>query len=402
LRSEVRTLRDHLSLQARRLEKKTFLEFEEQRFSYRAVDEMTDRVATGLTRLGLAPGERLALLVGDRPELLFFLWGAPKVGIVPAPLDPALDDAGLRRALEQITPGAIVVEERSARRAAELPSAIPSIRHVIAVDPEPSFQAFARAPALDFWPDLDPEAGAAILFTSVRVAAPKPVLLSHTNLLSNAGQMLQPLRVHSGDRFYGTLPLASPGGLVLQLLAPWFGGAMVRLSSSRGAAGGLLAELAGRRSTVLIGTPELFGSAASEAAAEPVELTSLRLAACYPGPASGAMHRQFQESFDALVVEGYGLTEATCLTCVNPYTGIRKPGSLGIPLPGQECRIVDGDSRSLPAGTPGEIVVRGSNVMKEYFGDPAATAAVLRDGWLHTGDTGFVDGDGYYHRTPTP
>ena len=106
----------------------------------------------------------------------------------------------------------------------------------------------------------------------------------------------------------------------------------------------------------------------------------------------------FQERHDALIVEVYNRAEATCLCCANPYTGVRKSGSLGLPLPGLKCAIVDAQGRELPPGAKGEIVVRGPNVMKEYYKDPEDTKKALRGGWLHTGDFGYIDSDGYYWR----
>jgi acyl-CoA synthetase (AMP-forming)/AMP-acid ligase II len=118
---------------------------------------------------------------------------------------------------------------------------------------------------------------------------------------------------------------------------------------------------------------------------------------CSSGPVGEDTFRRFEEWHDALIVEVYGLPEVTCLACANPYTGVLKPGSLGLVLPGQEVRISGSRGEDLPAGESGEIVVRGPNVMKEYFRDPDATARTLRDGWLHTGDRGHVDADGYYY-----
>jgi len=94
-------------------------------------------------------------------------------------------------------------------------------------------------------------------------------------------------------------------------------------------------------------------------------------------------------------VEGYGLSEGTCASTINPVSGIRKAGTVGLPFPGQDLRIVDPDGNEVPQGEPGEVVVRGPNVMRGYLGRPADTAAVIVDGWLHTGDIGKVDADGY-------
>jgi len=106
---------------------------------------------------------------------------------------------------------------------------------------------------------------------------------------------------------------------------------------------------------------------------------------------------RFEAKFKAHILEGYGLSEASCATCVNPPPpAARKVGSIGVPLSGQEMRIVDDQDRELPDGQVGEIVVRGANVMLGYWNNPSATAQAVRGGWLHTGDLGTRDADGYF------
>lgn len=105
----------------------------------------------------------------------------------------------------------------------------------------------------------------------------------------------------------------------------------------------------------------------------------------------------FQSRFGIPVIEGYGLTEGTVASTVNPRHGRRKVGSVGIPLPGQEVRVIDGEDRELPPGEVGEVVVRGPNVMKGYLGRDNETRETLRNGWLHTGDLGRFDDDGYLY-----
>jgi long-chain acyl-CoA synthetase len=387
------TLRDHLTAQARRFEKKTFLEHGAERYSYRAIDGSTDHVATALGRLGLRRGERVAIVLPARPELVFFLWGAPKVGLVPVPIDASLERAEIASRIEQAQVSALVTE----RAFADLAS--PSARHVILVDDEgatPDFAKFMRGPALDFWPDLDAGDPAALVFTHGRDGRRRGVLLSHDNLIANATQLLQPLRVNASDRFFSALPLASSSGLVLQLLLPWTAGACAVLTDLKTSA--LPAELERHRITVVAAPPALYGEfARMERRKAARRSPALRLAACIGGAVGDAVQRSFEERYDALIVEGYALTEATCVACANPYTGVRKPGSLGLPLPGLECRIEPGPGRSSDTPVRGEILLRGPNVMKGYFDDPVATDAALRDGWLHTGDLGYVDSDGYYH-----
>ena len=392
--SEQDTLRDILTAQARRFEKQTFLEFDDQRFSFAEVDDRTDRVATGLARLGLRIGDRVALLLSNRPEYVFFLLGVPKIGMIPVPIGQDCPREMIPAAVRACGASAVVAEGGFA----DLRNNLPSITHWIMVDDDsfaaPPFEGLAGGSVLGFWPDLDPEQPALISRTRGSRGGPKAVALSHRCLVSSALQVLQPFRVDGTDRFFCALPLSTVAAEVLLVLVPWIAGATCILSRGYSEDTPELMERAA--ASVVAGTPQLFGSIAGSATFARCEMAALRLALCLTGPASEKVFEKFEVRHDALVVEGYGLVEGTCLTCANPYTGVRKRGSVGLPLQGQECRIVDDRGRELPPGKSGEIVVRGPNVMKGYDGDPGATARAIRDGWLHTGDRGHVDSDGYY------
>ena len=104
---------------------------------------------------------------------------------------------------------------------------------------------------------------------------------------------------------------------------------------------------------------------------------------------------EFEDRYGVRILEGYGQSEGTVVTTANPLSGVRKPGTVGLPLPGQEVRVVGEDDEPLPSGQVGEVTVRGPNVMRGYLGKPEETAETLRGGWLHTGDLGRFDGDGY-------
>ncbi len=390
-----RTLRDLLTVQARRFERWVFLECGDQQFSYGAVDERTDRAATGLNRLGLRPGDRVALLMRNCPEYVFFLFGAPKIGMLSVPLDESYSKEDIAFILEHSGASAVVTESRF--RA--LKDLFPGVRHWIEVDTPAfagaPFQNLTRGSILGFWPDLDPEEPAVISYARSGSGAWKPVVLSHRNLVSNCNQMLQPFRINETDRFLCAIPVGSMTAAVLLLLAPWAAGAACILREVFSP--GILHDISERRATVIAGMPFLYELLASQPEFPSSDLSSLRLAVCSSGPVGDRIRTQFEERYDALFVEGYGPVEATCLCCANPYTGVRKSGSLGLPLPGVECRIIGPDDRELSIGEPGEIIVRGPNVMKGFYRDPEATARTLKNGWLHTGDPGYTDTDGYYY-----
>jgi len=126
-------------------------------------------------------------------------------------------------------------------------------------------------------------------------------------------------------------------------------------------------------------------------------LEALRLCISGGAPLPREVLAGFGKSYSALLVEGYGPTEASPVVSANPPQGVQKPGSVGLPLPGVQVRVVDEAGRDLPTGEVGEIIVAGENVMQGYWQDPAATAETIRQGWLYTGDLGKLDGDGYLY-----
>ena len=389
------TIRDLITAQARRFERWVFLEYGDQQYSYGAVDERTDRAATGLNRLGLRPGDKIGLLMANRPEFVFFLFGAPKIGAATVPVDTGLSHDDMLFVLEHSGVSAVVTESRFR----ELRDHAHGVRHWIEVDnpsfAAPPFQNLTRGPILGFWPDLDAEELALLSYTKSGSGMWKAVALSHKNLVSNCLQVLQPFRINETDRFLCATPLSSVAASVLLILVPWAagGGCVLREAYSPR----ILRDIAECRATVIAGMPLLYETLACSPEFGDCDLSSLRLAICSSGPVGERVLVAFEEQHDALIVEGYGPLEATCLCCANPYTGVRKPGSLGIPLPGVDCRIIDPQGRQASAGDEGEIVVRGPNVMKGYFRDEEASARALRDGWLHTGDVGCTDSDGYYY-----
>jgi long-chain acyl-CoA synthetase len=393
------TLRDLLAQQARRYEKKVFLAAGDREYSYALVDDRTDRVATALSRAGLRHGDRVALLLSNSPEFVFFFLGAPKVGLIPVPVDPTSFEDEIVFAVLHSGATTVVTDNRFAG----LKSRLPDVRLWVMVDDEsysrPPFDSLERGSVLGFWPDLDPDDAAVISYTRGTTGDPKPVVLTHRNLISNCHQTMHPFRIDETDRFLCALPLCSVAAEVMLVLLPWMAGGSCVLRDAYSP--DVLHEIEEARATVLAGTPALYEMIAGSAAFTRSHIPTLRLAVCHSGPVGRKLLRQFEERHDVLIVEGYGLVEGTCLTCANPYTGVHKPGSLGLPLPGQECRIFDEKGNPLPAGRAGEIVVRGPNVMKEYYRDPEATARSLRGGWLHTGDSGYADPDGYYYLQPS-
>jgi acyl-CoA synthetase (AMP-forming)/AMP-acid ligase II len=149
------------------------------------------------------------------------------------------------------------------------------------------------------------------------------------------------------------------------------------------------------RPTYFSAVPAIYAMLTSIPEAETADTSSLRLVVCGAAPMPAELIARVEDVLGVALVEGYGLSEGSCASTLNPYDGVRKPGTVGLPLPGQEVRVVDQLGNPVPQGERGEIVIRGANVMRGYLNRPADTAKTIVDGWLHTGDVGVFDEDGY-------
>ena len=238
-----------------------------------------------------------------------------------------------------------------------------------------------------------PDDVAVLLYTSGTTAAPRGVMLTHRNLLSNAAACCRAAGLESGHVLLGLLPLFHAFGLLTSLVAPVYLGAKVALPGRFQPASA--AEMISRhRPTVMLAVPSVYGVLLRSGALERVDLSSLRLCIAGGEPLPAALGTAFQGQTGLPLLEGYGLTEASPVVTLN-RPGAPRAGTAGPPLPGVEVRVVGSEGEDLPAGAEGEVWVRGPNVMAGYYDRPEETAAALtEDGWLRTGDIGRLDDAG--------
>ena len=198
----------------------------------------------------------------------------------------------------------------------------------------------------------------------------------------------------AGERVGMLLPLFHVNAQIVTCVIPMMVGCEVvmweRFSASK-----FWHTVAELQPVALSAVPTILAAVLHTASA-PSGRTSLRYIICGAAPLSRELLEAFQSRFDIRILEGYGLTESTCVSSMNPFYGERKPGSIGLPVRGQQMKIVAPDGGPVDDGELGEIVVKGPNVMAGYLNNPEATAKTIRDGWLHTGDVGYVDDDGYF------
>jgi long-chain acyl-CoA synthetase len=243
---------------------------------------------------------------------------------------------------------------------------------------------------------IDPHDPAVCIYTSGTTGRPKGALLSHHNLMVNCRQISQVLHIDLHDAFLCVLPLFhSFAGTVCQNASLFCGAKTVLMELFHPTR--TLEAIEKYRITLFAGVPTMYGAMLQFSATQPFDYSSVRLNVSGGAPMPVALMQAFEQKFKTIIIEGDGPTECSPVTSVNPPEGIRKPGSVGLPLPGVEIKIFDDNDRELSTDEIGEIVVRGENVMLGYHNLPEATAEAMKSGWYHTGDIGKIDSDGYIY-----
>jgi long-chain acyl-CoA synthetase len=345
------TIPSLLAARAKGTPYRPFLLFEGREVTYQELDERSTRVASALVRRGVRPGDNVLVLMDNRPDFLFAWFGILKAGAAIVPVNPAFKPPEIEH---------IRTNSESRLVLTEAPEDAPVAR-----------------------PDVAADAVAAIVYTSGTTGKAKGAMLTHGNYLWDAEAIVRHARMTPDDRFLCILPLFHLNAQVVTTLAPMVaGGSMVLMRKFSPIE--MLETLARTSATAFSAVPTVYGSLNNTPGASRYELSRLRFCICGAAPMPVEVFETFERTFGARIMEGYGLTEGTCVSAVNPLDR-RKLGSIGRALEGQDMKLVDG-----------EIVIRGPNVMKGYYKDPAATAQAIRDGWLHTGDLARVDEDGYF------
>ncbi len=259
------------------------------------------------------------------------------------------------------------------------------------------FDDALRSPPLEKAADVVPEEDVAVLApTGGTTASPKAVMLTHRNLVCNALQLRSWTGGEDGaESLLGVLPFFHSYGLTVSLLTSWARGSTLHLHP-RFEARAVLAILESQKPVLVPAVPAMLGALNNVMRGRRHDLSFIRHVISGASPLEPAVRQEFESYGVGDLIEGYGLTEASPVTHANPLGKNNRPGTIGIPLPDTEARLVDPDTGAEITEGVGELVVRGPQVMKGYFNNPHASEAVLRDGWLFTGDMASRDGEGYY------
>jgi long-chain acyl-CoA synthetase len=411
--------------------KRPALIFYGSRLNYRQLDWLVNQFAHVLHGLGVHPGDRVMIVLPNIPQMVVAYYAALKIGGVVVLSNPEADAAqvvsqieqtrpkvlvtlqdfdGLINAVRQHTPlqTIIVADIREAVSAATYKKLLARWGVINSRDhsrprpaPEgclPMAQIMADAsrepPAIR----VSPNALAAIIYTSGTTEDPKGVCLTHANLVANTLQTrhwIHQLK-YGCEICLSVVPLTHSYGMTNALNIPIaLAATLVLLPVFE--LEPVLQHIKTHKPTLFPGVPAMYTAINQADDARAYGLDSIK--ACISG--ATPLPVEVQEAFEKItrgrLVEGYGLTEASPVTHANPLYGLRKVGSIGLPIPNTDAKIIDlATGADLPPGHIGELVVKGPQVMQGYWADPPGTAAVLQNGWLYTGDVAVMDSDGYF------
>ena len=368
----------------------------DQTTSYGELDDQSARVAGLLAARGIAPGTPIGIMLPNVPEFASVYYGILRTGAVVVPMNPLLKAREIAYYLGDS--GAPVIFAWHVTAPEVEIGAKEAGAEAILVDPATFPDILATASPAPQVIDRAAYDTAVVLYTSGTTGHPKGAELTHANLINNVEVSAADLfQLGPDDLIFGGLPLFHAFGQTCTLNAAIMTGASLTVLPRFDAAKAL-GILADQRVTIFAGVPTMFSALLHVPDRSGYDVSALRL--CISGGAAMPVEvlRQFEDAFDCIVLEGYGLSETSPVASFNHPDRERKPGSIGTPIRGVEMRVVDASGAEVPQGEVGEIAIRGHNIMKGYLNRPEATAeAVSDDGWFRTGDIGRVDEDGYYY-----
>ncbi|MCW2957744.1 MAG: AMP-dependent synthetase [Solirubrobacterales bacterium] len=343
--------------------------------------ERVQQAAAVLASRGVGAGDVVAIVLPNRAELVVALFATWRLGAAATPVNPVLTRPEMQYQVDDASAKVIVGS------ALELDGDVVDVEALTGAG---AADAPAPAPA-----DVAADDLALLIYTSGTTGKPKGVMLDHANLLSMCEGAREWLKITDVDHSLLILPLFHANGIVAGTLTPLLAGGRVTIASrfSPKTFFGLVAKA---RPTYFSAVPAIYAMLSALDEAAEADTSSLRFVICGAAPMPAELIQRVEERFGVVLVEGYGLSEGTVASTINPLDGRpRKPGTVGLPLPGQEVAIVDEDGNHLPQGERGEVILRGPNIMRGYLNKPEETAKTIKDGWLHTGDVGLLDEDGY-------
>lgn len=422
------SLPDMLAASARRQADAPMLDFMGRRFSYAEVADGAARVARGLQLQGIGKGSRVGLFLPNVPHYVAAYYGALAAGATVVNFSPLytvheleaqVEDSGAETLVTlsaaALLPTALAVLEGSSLKrlvVGSIAGGLPAAKSVLyrlfkksevaALPDDPRVIRFSALVANDGRPEpvaIDPAKDIALIqYTGGTTGTPKGAKLTHQNLTANARQVNAIDPDHdAGDRILGVLPFFHVFANTCVLNRTVLNGGMITMLPRFDAKAALQA-ITRTKATALPGVPTMYQALLDHPDLAQTDFSSLRICISGGAPMPAELREKFVAATGASLVEGYGLTESSGVVATNPYDGPVKPGTIGQPLPATHIRLLDKEdpTKEAPVGEPGELAVKGPQIMQGYWNRPEADAdSFTIDGWLRTGDVATIEADGY-------
>ncbi|MBW2332592.1 MAG: AMP-binding protein, partial [Deltaproteobacteria bacterium] len=383
---------------------KVYLIHGNEETSFQKLNEVTNRIANAIKEMGVKKGDFVSLLVKNCPSFIFIWFAILKLGGIMVPINPRLTVREISYILNHAQPKVVFVGDQSCRLIPELKSKYKQCTNWVFVGEEKpngtiSFADLYRMPAQLEPVSILPNDVAVCLYTSGTTGPPKGVLLSHKSYLLTANSFVHTVKIESSDRLLTANPLFHVNAQFYSVMGTLVAGAtfilIERFSASR--MWDLIRHYKANKVVMLLAiTNILFNRPArSNDADNPAKVV-------IAGGAPRGHYRDFEKRFGVKLQTIYSLTESP-MGIMSPSNSISIDGGIGVPMLRPQSRvenkikIVDDHDRDVPRGVEGEIIIQNPAVMKGYFKEPSATAEALRGGWLHTGDQGKQDQNGYFY-----
>lgn len=363
------------------------LEWQGARFTFGEMDDRASRMANLLSARGLQPGDRICVYLANCIEYIDLYVAATRLGVIFVPVNVLYRDREIRHILQDAEPKALITS------AAQLEFIVQPTAPVWLLEElreQAAGQTSTRHIAV-----TDGDTPAAIVYTSGTTGTSKGAVLTHNNFVANAVNLLTCWQFTAADRMLLTLPLFHVHGLGNGIHCWLASGCLLRLTErfAHDQAAGWMCEFS---PTVFFGVPTMYIRMLDWPAETAAAVgAGMRLFVSGSAPLAAQTMEDFRGKFGHTILERYGMSE-TLMNLSNPYIGERRPGAVGLPLPGVLVRNLDPDGNPVPDGETGELYLRGPNLFAGYWRRPEATAAAHRDGWFRTGDIAVRSADGYY------
>ncbi len=387
---------------ARRFPDKTAFVFQDKSISFRSLQDLSDRLAFGLQEKGVRNGDRVAVFAPNCLEFVLTWFATVKLGAIFVPVNIMLKEREAKYILENAEVPTLIFHQSQTEMVSRIRSHLRHLQHLVIMGGQMGGEAYLfndllqAKPPREMMVDCKSDDPATIIYTSGTTGYPKGAMISHANFDHNVRAIIEALNLDEGMIRVSVTPLFHAMGLTVNMIAVVMLGATAVIQAKLDLDEFLRANEK-YRATMVSGAPALHYILVNDLRTANYDLSSWKVAMSGSAPLPVEILRKFEEKFKIPMVEAYGLTEVTTAATANPVFGLRKPGSVGLPLSDLEVKIFNDQDQEVPTGEIGEVVIKGPSVMKGYYKDPVATAETLKGGWLHTGDLGKIDADGYLY-----